>query len=178
MRLRRTWLLWVPAAVGGVGLLCVPRVQAEPIASFDGEAVSVRAEQLDIDVQKGTATLTGNVVLERGDLTVSCARVDAKYDSAPNITWAIATGGVRAQVRGMAAQAQEAELLMGQRRLELRGGVRVSRGGAWMTAREAEIDLETKRVRLEQVQGAIPFPSAAPSSRAVPSAGSGAGAGP
>lgn len=168
MRLGRTWLVWGPAALAVVGLVFVPRVQAEPVASFDGQAVSVRAEQLDIDVQKGTATLTGNVVLERGDLTVSCARVEARYDSAPNITWAIATGGVRAQARGIEAQAQEAELLLGQRRLVLRGGVRVARGGAWMTAREAAIDLETRRVRLEQVQGAIPVPSAAPS--AIPGA--------
>lgn len=152
----RAWLVWVPAALLVVGLVCVPRVHAEPIASFDGREISVRAEQLDIDLQRGTATLSGNVVLERGDLVVSCPRVEAKYDTAPNITWAMATGGVRAQMRGIVAQAEQAELVLGQRKLELRGGVRVSRAGAWMSAREASIDLETRRVRLEQVQGTIP----------------------
>jgi len=145
----------------------VPRVQAGPVASFDGQAVAVRADQLDVDLQRGTATLSGNVVLERGDLTISCARVDAKYANAPNVTWALASGGVRAQVRDVVAHAQEAELLLGKRRLELRGGVRVARGGAWMTAREAAIDLETKRLRLEQVEGALPIPHAASSSSAA-----------
>jgi len=158
----RAWLVWVPAIGVGVGLLCVPGVRAQPVAVYDGETVAVRADQLDVDLQKGVVVLTGNVAIERGDLLVTCARVEAKYDQVPNVTWALATGNVRAQVRGVVAQAQQAELLMGQRRLELRGGVRVSRAGAWMTAREAAIDLETRRVRLEQVQGAMSIPSVLP----------------
>lgn len=141
-------------------MAAIPLVHADPLAVVDGEAVQVSADRLTIDVHKGTAVLEGNVRLQRGDLVVRCARVDARYDGAPNITWARATGDVRAQWKGMEAKSKEAELWVGRKVLELKGGVKLARGGAWMEARGAQVEFATGRVSLDQVSGSIPVPSA------------------
>ncbi len=154
---------------GIVVMASIPRVRANPLAVVDGEAVSVSADRLTIDVHKGTAQLEGNVRLQRGELVVKCARVEARYDGAPRVTWARATGDVRAQWRGVEARSKEAELWVGRKVLELKGGVKLVRGGAWMEAREAQIDLGSGRVGLDQVSGSIPVPSAS-----APPRGSGA----
>lgn len=150
------------ALVAAAASAWIPRVQADPVAVVDGEAVQVSADRLTIDVHKGTAVLEGNVRLQRGELVVRCARVDARYDGAPHVTWARATGDVRAQWKGMEAKAKEAELWVGRKVMELKGGVKLARGGAWMDAREAQVDFGTGRVSLDQVSGSIPVPSAGP----------------
>jgi lipopolysaccharide export system protein LptA len=40
--------------------------------------------------------------------------------------------------------------------LDLRGGVRLSRGQGWLTADSARIDIPTAKVSLTQVKGSIP----------------------
>lgn len=145
-----------------VGIRTIPTAGAEPLATVDGEPVHVQAERLDIDLKAGRAVLSGDVRLQRGALEVVCGRLEARYDEAPAVRWARATGGVRATMRELSARASEAELALDRKELTLRGDVRVSRGGAWMRASEAVVDLKTNRVTLQQVRGAIPVPSALP----------------
>ncbi len=133
---------------------------AQPIAVVEGQPIQVSAERLAVDVRKGTAVLSGKVRLRRGELLIQCERVDARYDEAPNVTWAHATGEVVAEMRDLKARAQEAELFASKRTLVLRGGVRLWRASAWIEAREAQVDLATGRLTLEQVTGSIPVGSA------------------
>jgi lipopolysaccharide export system protein LptA len=146
--------------VVGVALWCARSARAEPIAVVDGQPIMVTAEHLAVDVHAGTALLSGKVQLQRGQLTIRCDRVEARYDDAPNVTWARATGDVTAELGELHARAHEAELLVRSRTLVLRSGVKIRRGGAWMEAREAQIDFGTGRITLEQVTGSIPVGSA------------------
>jgi lipopolysaccharide export system protein LptA len=136
--------------------------RAEPIAVLDGQPVGVSADQLVIDLNKATAVMKGNVRVQRGELVLRCDRVEARYDEAPNVTWAKATGNVVAEWKGVHARAPEAELHWKRRVLELRGGVKLARGGAWVEASEAQVDFATGKVTLEKVSGSIPVPSALP----------------
>jgi lipopolysaccharide transport protein LptA len=140
----------------------VPSVRAEPVAVLDGLPIEVQAERLEIDLRGGAAVLTGDVHMRRGDMHVRCDRVEAKYDQVPSVTWARATGAVQARVGDLLAKAREAQLNWLERSIALRGDVRFSRSGAWLTAREARIDLRSRKVSLEQVRGAFPIPSALP----------------
>ena len=162
--MKHRWIWAVVVAIGTcvVGVLSVPSAGAEPLATVDGEPVQVRAERLEIDLKSGVAVLSGDVRLQRGALEVTCGRLEARYDKAPAVRWAKATGGVRATMRELSARASEAELALDRKELTLRGNVRVSRGGAWMRAAEAVVDLKTNRVTLQHVRGAIPVPSALP----------------
>ncbi len=75
------------APVVAILLAPAPLARAE-ILGMGNEAVAVQADRLDIDILAGDATLTGKVTFSRGDLTVSCPRIDLRFDHAPHVTWA------------------------------------------------------------------------------------------
>ena len=136
-------------------LLPASLASAETLLGGDTN-VSVQADRLDIDILAGEATLNGKVTLSKGDLVVSCPRIDLRFDQTPHLTSAKATGGVTADVRGVHAEAPSAELDLTRQVLELHGGVRLSRGQGWLTADTARIEILTARVSLTQVKGSIP----------------------
>src|SRR5450432_2792820 len=115
--------------------------EADPVLEVGCDKISVEAERLDVDVSAGEAVLTGKVSLAKGDLKVSCPRIDLKFNTSPHITWAKGSGGVQADVRGVHAEAPEFELNLVKQSLELRGGVRLTRGQGWLQAEKATIDI-------------------------------------
>lgn len=133
-----------------------PSAQAGPLAVVEGEKLDVRADKLDVDIDKGTAVLEGNVEATMGDLTVSCPKVEIRYDQAPRVRWAKGSGGVRARVKGIDATASSVVVDLAKRDVKLSGGVRLSRGKGWIEAGSATIDLGTRKVTLEDVKGSIP----------------------
>ena len=135
---------------------------ADPLLEVGGDKMSVEAERLDVDVNAGEAVLTGKVILSKGDLKVSCPRIDLKFNTSPHITWAKGSGGVQADVRGVHAEAPEVELDLVKSSLELRGGVRLTRGQGWLQAEKATIDIASAKVTLTQVKGSIPVPPRGP----------------
>lgn len=143
------------ALVGGVPS------RADPIRAFAGDSMNVQADRLEIDLSAGEALLTGNVSLSKGEFKVSCPRIDLRFDQTPNIKWARGSGGVLADVRGVHAEAPEAELDLLKSVLDLRGGVRLARGHGWLHADRATIDVASAKVSLTQVKGSIPVPPAA-----------------
>ena len=147
-----------PAVIVFAAALAAPNplARAEILGGVGGDIVSVQAERLDIDVLPGEATLTGKVTLSKGDLVVSCPRIDLRFDHTPHVTWARGSGGVTADVRGVHAEAPSVEVDLTRQVLDLRGGVRLTRGQGWLTADTARIDIATAKVSLTQVKGAIP----------------------
>lgn len=114
------------------------------------------ADRLELDLETKTAVLTGHVKLGKGGLSVSCPRVDVRYDQVPHVTWVRGSGGVVAEVKGVKAEAPEAEMDLGSQTLELRGGVRISRGEGWISAERASIQLGSGKVSMTEVKGSIP----------------------
>jgi lipopolysaccharide export system protein LptA len=132
--------------------------EAEPLLDVGKGDVSVQAEKLEVDVATGTAVLTGQVVLSKGDMNVRCPRVELKFDTSPHLNWAKGSGGVVADVRGVHGEAPEVELDLKKQVLELRGGVKLSRGQGWIQADKATIELANGKVTATQVKGSIPVP--------------------
>lgn len=133
-------------------------VVADPLLDVGKGDVGVQADKLEVDVAAGTAVLTGQVVLSKGDMTVKCPRFDLKFDTTPHVRWAKGSGGVVADVRGVHGEAPEVELDMVKQILEMRGGVKLSRGQGWIQAERATIELATARVTATQVKGSVPVP--------------------
>lgn len=129
-------------------------VFADPPPGAD--PIELAAEQLEVDVPAGTAVLTGHVSLVRGSLRVECPRIDVRYDEAPRVTWAKGSGGVTADIRGVHAEAPEVELDLARHTLDLRGGVRLTRGQGWLNAERATIEITTAKVTLKDVKGSLP----------------------
>ena len=130
--------------------------QADPLGMVAGQALDVTAEQLDVDVEGGTAVLTGKVRATLGDLEVACPRVEIRYDSAPEVRWARGSGGVDARFKDIYARAKTVEVDVVRQNMTLKGGVHLKRGRGWVRAERATIDLKTRHVSLESVKGSIP----------------------
>ena len=128
------------------------------ILNVTGGDVAVQADKLEVDVVAGEAVLTGNVSLAKGGLHVACPRIDLKFDTTPHMSWARGSGGVVADVKGVHAEAPEVEVDLLRQVLDLRGGVRLTRGQGWLTADSAKIDIATGKVVLTQVKGSVPVP--------------------
>lgn len=137
-------------------------VKADPILSVGGDAMEVQADSLEVDVTAGEAVLTGNVSLAKGGLKVSCPRIDLKFDNTPHIKWARGSGGVVADVKGVHAESPDVELDLTKQILELKGGVRLTRGQGWLQADSARIEIATAKVTLTQVKGSIPVSPRSP----------------
>lgn len=135
---------------------------ADPIFAVGGEAMNVQADRLDVDVAAGEAILTGAVTLSKGDLKVACPRIDLRFDNTPHVKWARGSGGVAADVRGVHAEAPEVEIDLIKQIVDLRGGVRLTRGQGWLQADRATIDVASGKVTLSQVKGSIPVPPPKP----------------
>jgi lipopolysaccharide export system protein LptA len=148
-------LVFLPLVLAAL-LAPAPVAQAEILGSMGGDSVSLQADRLDIDILAGEATLTGKVTLTKGDLVVNCPRIDLRFEHAPHVTWARGSGGVTADVRGVHAEAPSVELDLAKQVLDLRGGVKLTRGQGWLTADSARIEIATAKVSLNQVKGAIP----------------------
>jgi lipopolysaccharide transport protein LptA len=124
--------------------------------------LDLRADSLEVDMARGTALLDGKVHATLGDLQVDCAKVEVRYDEAPNVRWARGTGGVNARARGFSATASSIEVDVGRRSVRLAGAVKLSRGKGWVTADTATIDLATRKIVLNDVEGSIPVKTPAP----------------
>ena len=129
---------------------------ADPLGVVAGESLDITADKLDVDVNGGTALLEGNVRAVLGELTVTCPKVEMKYDEAPRVKWARGSGGVRASMKGIVAKASVVVVNVASRRVQLQGGVRLTRGKGWVEADKASIDLKTRKVTLHGVKGSIP----------------------
>ncbi len=134
----------------------VTPAHADPLGEIAGEVLDIAAKKLQVDVERGTALLEGDVKAVLGELTVTAPKVQIRYDEAPRVKWARAYGGVQATVKGIRANAAQVEVNLAERRVDLSGGVRLSRGKGWVKAERASIDLGTHKVTLHGVEGSIP----------------------
>jgi len=139
-------------------LLGSGKLAADPDDAKKPAPLQMNAEKVEIDIEAKTAVLTGHVELTRGDLKVSCPRVDARYDHVPHVTWAKGSGGVVAEVKGVRAESPVAEIDLAAQTVVLIGGVKLAREGAWLTADRATINMTTGKVTLTDVKASIPVP--------------------
>jgi lipopolysaccharide transport protein LptA len=156
--LPRTVLALAAIGLTSASVTWSERVGADALLDVGKGDIAVQSDKLEVDVAAGAAVLTGNVVLSKGDLTVKCPRFDLKFDASPHVRWAKGSGGVVADVRGVHGEAPEVEIDTVKQTLEMRGGVRLSRGQGWIQAEKATIELSTARVTATQVKGSIPVP--------------------
>jgi lipopolysaccharide export system protein LptA len=122
-----------------------------------GETLDIAADQLNLEIGKGSLVLEGNVRARLGELELSCPRIEVRYDDEHKVRWARGFGGVRAKHRDVVATAASAEIDVGKRVVKLSGSVRLSRGAGFLAAEQAAIDLRSRRISLSRVEGSIPI---------------------
>jgi lipopolysaccharide export system protein LptA len=145
--------------VGALAAFASPPAAAPAAPAGSASPVDVAADRLDVDLTKRSAALAGHVVLRREGLVLRADRLDARFDESPRVTWAKGAGGVSIEVKGTQATADEVEVDLGARSLELRGNVTVTRAGSRMTAERATIDLAEGRFSLFAARGTLALPA-------------------
>lgn len=149
-----------PPTVGQLSSVNSPVAGPGMPSSIAGN-LELSAELLEVDTKGQTAVLSGKVFLARGDLSLRCPRIEAKFDAAGSkVTWARGSGGVVADVKGIHAESTEFDLDLDKQHLSLRGGVRLFRAGGWLSADGAELDLAAGKVTMTMVKASVPVGSA------------------
>lgn len=133
-----------------------PRLAADPLQGLGDGAIDMSADRLELDIEARTGVLSGNVKLTKGTLAVTCPEVRVRYDEDSRVIWARGSGGVVAEVKGVRAEAPEVEIDLETETIELRGGVRLSRGRGWLTAERATIHIATSKITMSAVKGSLP----------------------
>ncbi len=119
--------------------------------------LEMSAELLEVDQKTQTAVLSGKVVLAKGELSLHCPRLEARFDAAgARVSWARGSGGVVAEVKGVHAEATEFDYDIDKQLLALRGGVRLFRAGGWLSADGADLDLAAGKVSMTSVKASVP----------------------
>lgn len=139
-----------------------------PAGEGDPDVLDVRADKLEVDWGSARAVLDGHVQLRRGDILVTCPRVEGRFDASARLLSARGVGPVTADFRGTHAEADDVEVDMSQKVIRLKGHVKVTRGGARMTAERGTIEFASAHLTLEEVHGVLPGPLA-PGPGGIPS---------
>ncbi|MBX3181718.1 MAG: hypothetical protein KIT72_12365 [Polyangiaceae bacterium] len=155
MRRLASWISVLLLAGVAFAWLAPESAEALPLTTVDGEPLKVRAEVLDIDVARGQALFTGQVVVRVGKLELRSETVELSYDDDARVKRVVARGGITARYDGAVLKSDGLSLDAQKKRAELHGGVEVRRGKSLLRAKRATIDLDTRRVRLEQVSGSV-----------------------
>ena len=142
------WVVWSDTATATAGPLN---------GELGGEDLELIAKRVDVDFAAGKATVSGDVRVRVGKLKVRAGQVELRYDDQTRVRWARAQQGVQAKLGDIELWAPELTVDVTHRRAELSGGVRVSRGKTFIRARRAQVDLTTRKLRLEQVRGTFPL---------------------
>ena len=138
---------WVLAAT--LALLAPPVLAQEATIAFGALEqdttlpVEVAADQLSVNNADGTATLSGNVVVTQGKMTLSAASMLITYGTdGKSIDQLTATGGVKVTNLGDAAQGNEAVYFVSTGMIELSGDVLLTQGSSSMSGQKLMINLK------------------------------------
>jgi lipopolysaccharide export system protein LptA len=108
--------------------------------------VKITADQFSIAEDAGTATFVGNVVVTRGDLTLTAEKVVVYYAAGGggDVDRMVATGRVHVNTSGQKASGDTADFDPASQQIRLSGNVQVINAQGTMNGPELLIDLGQK----------------------------------
>lgn len=134
-------------AIASAAILALAPGQAQVFGGHDSDApVSVAADHGELLGRQDRATLSGNVVISQGGLTLRAARTTLAFSSDAGsfkIHRLDATGGVQVTRGDQAASGDVAIYDFDRRIITLAGGVVLKRGSDRLTGGRLVIDLNT-----------------------------------
>lgn len=135
-------------AIGTVGALAFGSfaAQGQAIAGFNSDApVNYAADRIELQDKADRVVLSGNVVIDQGDLNVRAARTTVAYTNAGSlkIQRIDAVGGVTVNRGNETARGDVAIYDFNARVITLSGNVHLNRGGDTMNGGRMVIDLKS-----------------------------------
>jgi lipopolysaccharide export system protein LptA len=124
------------------------------------------ARLAELDPAEHVMTLTGDVLIQLPRLELGAQRVEARYDSGPDLRSLSSQDQVTLRLGQTSVSASGFELELRQHQLRLAGPVQISLGGVSTSAERAEVDTETGRLTLHRVKGSLSLGTAIPAASA------------
>ena len=119
---------------------------AQTIAGFNSnQPVNYAADRIELQDRQNRVVLSGNVVIQQGDLRLTAARTTVAYSDAGSlrIQRIDATGGVTVTRGNERASGNAAVYDFNRRVIVLSGGVKLNRGGDTLNGGRLVIDLNS-----------------------------------
>lgn len=115
--------------------------------------LEIRAARSDWNLRERTAAFDQDVVVTRGDVTMTCSHLDVRYGSASQIDTVVATGTVRVLRGEREATADKAELDGKTGRVVLTGNPRLREGASELVGAVITLWLDDERANCEGEKG-------------------------
>ncbi len=139
-------------ALGSLSTLVATGAGAQAFAGHDSSApVDFAADRIEVLGRADRAVLTGSVVAQQANLTLTADRVTVSYTNASGIDVKRldATGGVTVKRQGESARGETAIYDLDRRIITLVGGVQLTRGTDVLRGGRLMIDLASGRSVME-----------------------------
>jgi len=116
------------------------------VKSAQGPGISVEAPSSRIRLEERLAVFEGGVQATRGDLKISCERLEVRTDEFSAVITATATGSVVLQSGEWRASGEVAALDLRSETVSLSGQARLAQGGNRMEGERIHMDFQGKEV--------------------------------
>ncbi|NVJ93967.1 MAG: lipopolysaccharide transport periplasmic protein LptA [Marivivens sp.] len=139
-----------------LSLLLAPPAIAQTNIALDGFSadattpVEIASESLTVNRESGSAVFTGDVVIAQGKLRLSADSVEVIYlEASGDISRLLAEGHVIFVTENDAAQSDQAEYNLTDRRLVMTGNVILTQGASTIASDRMTVNLETGEAQLD-----------------------------
>ena len=139
-----------------LSLLLAPPAIAQTNIALDGFSadatapVEIASESLTVNRESGSAVFTGDVVIAQGKLRLSAESVEVIYlEASGDISRLLAEGHVIFVTENDAAQSDQAEYNLTDRRLVMTGNVILTQGASTIASDRMTVNLDTGEAQLD-----------------------------
>lgn len=139
-----------------LSLLLAPPAIAQTNIALDGFSadatapVEIASESLTVNRESGSAVFTGGVVIAQGKLRLSAESVEVIYlEASGDISRLLAEGHVIFVTENDAAQSDQAEYNLTDRRLVMTGNVILTQGASTIASDRMTVNLDTGEAQLD-----------------------------
>jgi len=139
-----------------LSLLLAPPAIAQTNIALDGFSadatapVEIASESLTVNRESGSAVFTGDVVIAQGKLRLSAESVEVIYlEASGDISRLLAEGHVIFVTENDAAQSDQAEYNLTDRRLIMTGNVMLTQGASTIASDRMTVNLDTGEAQLD-----------------------------
>lgn len=142
-------------AAGGTVLLTAGTARAADVTLTGGSApLEIRAQRSEWDLRNRAAVFTEEVVVTRGDVSITCGMLRVTYKDADHLDQVEATGGVAVSKGGREAHAERAVIDGESGRIVLTGGPTLAEGPNRLAGDRITLSLDDERAICEGAAGA------------------------
>jgi lipopolysaccharide transport protein LptA len=141
--------------VVAASVAALPALAAGPDEKPAKVVVRFKADKVVLGPDLGSATLTGHVKVNVGDVTITCKKLLIAYGGGKQVASFEARGKVRLVMEDLEATAAELDYDAEARTAVMRGGCTVKGRNVALTGETITLELDTRKISIDKASGTI-----------------------